>query len=874
MADFFIDYNDLIRDDGTFQKLDKEIDKLEKRLKELAKVQKKAFEGVAPDDIAGIEKMEKAANELLKSEKELVKQRKINNKVKKKTIDLTNEELVQREAEKIKQRERIQRAKQEAIILKEEKNNIASLRAQLSLATLDWKKFTAAELKNTKAGKAAVKNKRNLTKELKKLEKATGDNRRNVGNYTSALQGLNGVMVGFGGNIGFTLGALKSLGGVLKAVALGFKTLRGALISTGIGAIVVAFGALVTFLTKTQRGLDFVNRAFAAVTTTIDVIIDRISKFGEAIGLAFQGKFAEAADKFKESVSGVGDEIVREANAAVQLEKDLQKLEKQEIKLITVNAKKARQIAELERLAEENKNNDKKRAKEQLESAIKLQSEISDNEVRVAKERARIANAQLALSESTNDEIRAAAELTADIERAEKAREDRIRGLTRKLNSLTGVQKDNTKEIDANTKAAEKNAELRLKALDSLIKQVGQLEAKGKVDLKARSLALETQRFNEEQSLRISQYTELRTLTETQNGDIQQVDDLNNRALEAQKDIHKNNLLKIETDYAAKSIKIEQDRVKGITATVREAQDLIKEQSAKDIDLFAEDLKKKQALVAEADAEARTKEQAAQQERKDSNQKLLKDVQENAKKVSAIIVDLFNKQSELAAQRVTDQEANLSREEERAAKGYDNQVAFEKKALADRQAEQVKAAETAKNIAKAAVLINLVSAYAANGDKNALTSGLRDFGLLQAAEAAFGGFEEGGYTGEQGISDIAGVVHGQEYVVTASDTEKFGLRGKAGSDFGEAMGDYFNPQTPLSTNPYKAQSEAFKKSVTVKQNNEVLTELKGIKKQLASQPNYSSQIVEVEKQMFERVLRINKQNMTTIRREILRAAKK
>jgi hypothetical protein len=100
-------------------------------------------------------------------------------------------------------------------------------------------------------------------------------------------------------------------------------------------------------------------------------------------------------------------------------------------------------------------------------------------------------------------------------------------------------------------------------------------------------------------------------------------------------------------------------------------------------------------------------------------------------------------------------------------------------------------------------LFNLVSAYAQSGDANALQRGLVDFALLTALESAFTGFEEGGFTGSDSSNKkVKGVVHANEYVVTASDTERFGLRDKSGSEFGSAMSDYFNQQSPLLLNTY------------------------------------------------------------------------
>lgn len=44
----------------------------------------------------------------------------------------------------------------------------------------------------------------------------------------------------------------------------------------------------------------------------------------------------------------------------------------------------------------------------------------------------------------------------------------------------------------------------------------------------------------------------------------------------------------------------------------------------------------------------------------------------------------------------------------------------------------------------------------------------------------YAGFASGGYTGDMGVNDIAGVVHGQEYVVDAKTTKDLGLNGSSG----------------------------------------------------------------------------------------------
>lgn len=63
--------------------------------------------------------------------------------------------------------------------------------------------------------------------------------------------------------------------------------------------------------------------------------------------------------------------------------------------------------------------------------------------------------------------------------------------------------------------------------------------------------------------------------------------------------------------------------------------------------------------------------------------------------------------------------------------------------------------------------------------------------LLQAAAPV--GFETGGYTGSVGVKDIAGVVHGQEYVLNAKATKNIGVSTldaiNSGRGFGSGSGD-------------------------------------------------------------------------------------
>jgi TP901 family phage tail tape measure protein len=90
-------------------------------------------------------------------------------------------------------------------------------------------------------------------------------------------------------------------------------------------------------------------------------------------------------------------------------------------------------------------------------------------------------------------------------------------------------------------------------------------------------------------------------------------------------------------------------------------------------------------------------------------------------------------------------------------------------------------AESSLAIARAAAEGGAAAPFTIAATLLALTAG-----LVQAratAQAAAAGFKKGGYTGDVGVNEEAGVVHGKEFVIDAATTAQLGLRGKSMGDF-------------------------------------------------------------------------------------------
>ena len=273
---------------------------------------------------------------------------------------------------------------------------------------------------------------------------------------------------------GLVSGFRKGVAGIKQGITA-MKSLKVAIAATGIGLLLVALGSLVSFFTKTQRGADKLSQAFKGIGAVIDVLVDRVSSFGEGLFKIISGDFSEGLDLLKASFSGVGEEIRNEAKAAIELEKAQQALEDRQIALIKTNAERRASIEELRLVAEDENKTNEERANA-LRQAAKLQNEIADDEIAIAKERARIIKERVALGESTRDDLQQQAEAEARVIQLEGERSRRLRTLQTRLNAFTKGVEENTEETNANAEAQKKLNEEIAKRDAALAQEEAQLQ--------------------------------------------------------------------------------------------------------------------------------------------------------------------------------------------------------------------------------------------------------------------------------------------------------------------------------------------------------------------------------------------------------------
>ena len=76
--------------------------------------------------------------------------------------------------------------------------------------------------------------------------------------------------------------------GAFVAMAKGANILKVAIASTGIGLLIVGLASLASFLTTSQKGMDFLAQKTSYLSGAFDVAKDRANKFGESILTSFQ----------------------------------------------------------------------------------------------------------------------------------------------------------------------------------------------------------------------------------------------------------------------------------------------------------------------------------------------------------------------------------------------------------------------------------------------------------------------------------------------------------------------------------------------------------------------------------------------------------
>lgn len=399
--------------------------------------------------------------------------------------------------------------------IEDQEGSLKSMRAELSRLNKVYVNLSQVERESAK-GRELQKKIKSLNDEIKTSEQGLGDFRRSVGGYEEAIKSaanetslfsmvnssLKSVFTPFMSlykkvsqevrllTAEYKMNAAATIGmsGAQKAAAIssnllsaGLKILKIALISTGVGAIVVALGSLVAYLTKTQKGTELLSNVMAGLGAAINVIIDRFAKFGGALVKVFSGDFKGAAQDMKATFAGIGDELQREIKLAYELNDVSQQLEKQEVMLNIQRSASRKEIERLKMISDDTTKSTKERiaaakqASEMEQADMKLQIELGEKKLanllgqkEITQEVRDVLDAvskgamsadqvisQLGLSESTVTDLKEFAEVFQDLSDKERESYTKQIELQNKTNSITKESSKNALEMKKEQQAKE-----------------------------------------------------------------------------------------------------------------------------------------------------------------------------------------------------------------------------------------------------------------------------------------------------------------------------------------------------------------------------------------------------------------------------------
>ena len=258
--------------------------------------------------------------------------------------------------------------------------------------------------------------------------------------------------------MGVSLNSLKKSFRTLALTAKkSFSTIKKAAMSSGIGALAVALGSVAVFLTKTKKGAELLETAFAGVGAAIGVITDRVSKFGGAIVKLFQRDTKGALKDFKDAFTGIGDEIVKDTKAAIDLKKSFIALRDSERDLNVETAQRRADIEALKLVAEDITKTEKERL-DAAKQAFNIENNLLNKRIANAEEALKIQREQMELGENMAEDLDKEADLLINLATIRQESTTKQIELNNKINAIQNEQKakEEARQVELKRQADEK----------------------------------------------------------------------------------------------------------------------------------------------------------------------------------------------------------------------------------------------------------------------------------------------------------------------------------------------------------------------------------------------------------------------------------
>lgn len=354
-------------------------------------------------------------------------------------------------------------------LLTSQESSVNALRAQLAKNTKELNSMSAATRNNTDEGKALAAETKEISDKLKEMEKAVGDNRRNVGNYAESVQEALSNTKGLSGATGTLASSMTGAVGSVKA----FTT---ALLANPIVAIVGLILTLISTVEKLmKRNTEMATNlkaAFAPFEVIFSRILDGITNLLNGVAKAIDWVSTKVVSLLN-SIGLISDETAKAANAAKELTRAEQAIFESETDALVTLSAMSRELANQKSLVADQTKSIKERnaAANQGLSTLKQMENI---EVGILKQKYEQIKAQNELSYTSADDRRKEMEALAALQSKQAEYTEKQKELISQASSL---QLQETAKNSAAASAAEQaKAQAAIKATEEAEKRKRELQ--------------------------------------------------------------------------------------------------------------------------------------------------------------------------------------------------------------------------------------------------------------------------------------------------------------------------------------------------------------------------------------------------------------
>lgn len=354
-------------------------------------------------------------------------------------------------------------------LLTSQESSVNALRAQLAKNTKELNAMSAETRNNTEEGKKLATETKEISDRLKEMEKAVGDNRRNVGNYAESVQealsntkGLSGATGALASNMSGAMGTVKSFNAVLRANP----------ILAIVGIILTLISTVEKLMKRNTEMATNLKAAFAPFEVIFSRILDGITNLLNGVAKAIDWVSTKVVSLLN-SIGLISDETAKAANAAKELTRAEQAIFESETDALVTLSAMSRELANQKSLVADQTKSIKERnaAANQGLSTLKQMENI---EVGILKQKYEQIKAQNELSYTSADDRRKEMEALAALQSKQAEYTEKQKELISQASSFE--QQEIAKNSAAAAAAEQAKAQAAIKATEEAEKRKRELQ--------------------------------------------------------------------------------------------------------------------------------------------------------------------------------------------------------------------------------------------------------------------------------------------------------------------------------------------------------------------------------------------------------------